>query len=155
MTIQLTLTKGQVEVSVLGQFTNLSNTVLMHVDDINEVNRQIQVSPGTARLEGLWYTSILWPQDAGNKKIKAMQRVAVFRRQVIFKEWEHKLYKANIAYLKYMLDAIEKCKVSMEFLNILRNWEKVKTERQKYIAGAIERVIEQKIANFRKNIERV
>jgi len=53
MTIQLTLTKGQVEVSVLGQFTNLSNTVLMHVDDINEVNRQIQVSPGTARLEGL------------------------------------------------------------------------------------------------------
>nr|XP_036670979.1 uncharacterized protein LOC108005535 [Drosophila suzukii] len=135
MTIQLTLTKGQVEVSVLGQFTNLSNTVLMHVDDINEVNRQIQ--------------------DAGNKKIKAMQRVAVFRRQVIFKEWEHKLYKANIAYLKYMLDAIEKCKVSMEFLNILRNWEKVKTERQKYIAGAIERVIEQKIANFRKNIERV
>ncbi|XP_033160892.1 uncharacterized protein LOC117141511 [Drosophila mauritiana] len=135
MTIQLTLTMGQVEVSVMGQFTKLSNTVLMHVDDINDVNRQIQ--------------------EAGNKKIKAMQRVAVFRRQVIFKEWEHKLYKANIAYLKYMLDAIEKCKVSMEFLNILRNWEKVKTERQKYIAGAIERVIEQKIAVFKKNIDRV
>uniref|UniRef100_A0A6P4FEQ1 Cilia- and flagella-associated protein 43 n=1 Tax=Drosophila rhopaloa TaxID=1041015 RepID=A0A6P4FEQ1_DRORH len=135
MTIQLTLTKGQVEVSVLGKFTMLSNTVLMHVDDINNVNQQIQ--------------------EAGNKKIKAMQRVAVFRRQVIFKEWEHKLYKANIAYLKYMLDAIEKCKVSMEFLNILRNWEKVKTERQKYIGGAIERVIEQKIAAFKKHIDRV
>ncbi|XP_041674140.1 uncharacterized protein LOC108113827 [Drosophila eugracilis] len=135
MTVQLTLTKGQVEVSVLGRFSELSNTVLMHIDDINDVNRQIQ--------------------EAGNKKIKAMQRVAVFRRQVIFKEWEHKLYKANIAYLKYMLDAIEKCKVSMEFLNILRNWDKVKTERQKYIAGAIERVIEQKISVFKKNIDRV
>lgn len=44
MTIQLTLTMGQVEVSVMGQFTKLSNTVLMHVDDINDVNRQIQVS---------------------------------------------------------------------------------------------------------------
>ncbi|KAH8386063.1 hypothetical protein KR200_008354, partial [Drosophila serrata] len=135
MTIQVTLTMGQVEVGVLGDFTNLSNTVLMHMDDINDVNRQIQ--------------------EAGNMKIRAMERVAVFRRQVIFKEWEHKLYKANIAYLKYLLDAIERCKVSLEFLTILRNWEKVKTERQKYIAGAIERVIEQKIAAFRKQIDRV
>ncbi|XP_022216896.2 uncharacterized protein LOC111070553 [Drosophila obscura] len=136
MNLQLTLTLGQVEVSVMGNAEALTNTVLMHVDDINEVNRLIQ--------------------DAGNKKIKAMQRVAVFRRQVIFKEWEHKLYKANIAYLKYMLDAIEKCKVSMEFLNILRNWEKVKAERQKYMAaGAIERVVEQKIAAFKKHIERI
>lgn len=85
-----------------------------------------------------------------------MQRVAIFRRQVIFKEWEHKLYKANIAYLKYMLDAIEKCKVTIEFLNILRNWDKVKAERQKYIAaGAIERILEQKIAVFRKQIDRM
>ncbi|XP_034656512.1 uncharacterized protein LOC117893853 [Drosophila subobscura] len=136
MTLQLTLTLGQVEVSVMGNAQSLSNTVLMHVDDINEVNRLIQ--------------------DAGNKKIKAMQRVAIFRRQVIFKEWEHKLQKANIAYLKYMLDAIEKCKVSMEFLNILRNWEKVKAERQKFmVAGAIERVVEQKIAAFKRHIERI
>lgn len=85
-----------------------------------------------------------------------MQRVAIFRRQVIFKEWEHKLYKANIAYLKYMLDAIEKCKVTIEFLNILRNWDKVKAERQKYMAaGAIERILEQKIAVFRKQIDRM
>lgn len=85
-----------------------------------------------------------------------MQRVAVFRRKVIYKEWEHKLYKANIAYLKYMLDAIKKCKVTIEFLNILRNWEKVKAERQKYMAaGAIDRIVEQKIAVFRKQIDRV
>ncbi|KAH8257299.1 hypothetical protein KR038_006900, partial [Drosophila bunnanda] len=135
MTIQVTLTMGQVEVGVMGEFTNLSNTVLMHMDDVNDVNRQIK--------------------EAGNMKIRAMERVALFRRQVIFKEWEHKLYKANIAYLKYLLDAIERCKVSLEFLNILRNWDKVRTDRQKYIAGAIERVIEQKIAAFRKQIERV
>nr|XP_017023214.1 uncharacterized protein LOC108075319 [Drosophila kikkawai] len=135
MTLQVTLSMGQVEVSVMGEFTNLSNTVLMHVDDINDVNRQIQ--------------------EAGNMKIKAMERVAIFRRQVIFKEWEHKLYKANIAYLKYMLDAIERCKVSLEFLTILRNWDKIKTDRQKFIATAIERVIEQKIAAFRKHIERI
>lgn len=89
------------------------------------------------------------------KKIQAMQRVAVFRRKVIFKEWEHKLYSANIAYLKYMLDAINKCKVNIEFLNILRNWHKVKKERQKYMqAGAIDRIVEQKIAVFRKQIDR-
>ncbi|EDW69824.1 uncharacterized protein [Drosophila virilis] len=136
MPLQLTLTLGQVEVMVMGSTKSLSNSVLMHVDDINEVNRMIK--------------------DAGNKKIKAMQRVAIFRRQVIFKEWEHKLYKANIAYLKYMLDAIEKCKVTIEFLNILRNWDKVKAERQKYMsAGAIERILEQKIAVFRKQIDRI
>ncbi|XP_023036729.1 cilia- and flagella-associated protein 43 [Drosophila willistoni] len=136
MTLQCTISLGQVEISVMGTTTSLSNSVLMHVDDINEVNHLIK--------------------DAGNKKIKAMQRVAIFRRQVIFKEWEHKLFKVNIAYLKYMLDAIEKCKVTIEFLNILRNWEKVKAERQKFMAaGAIERVIEQKIAAFRKHIERI
>ncbi|XP_062131103.1 cilia- and flagella-associated protein 43 [Drosophila sulfurigaster albostrigata] len=136
MTLQLTLTLGQVEVNVRGNTKSLENCVLMHVDDINDVNSMIK--------------------DAGMKKIKAMQRVAVFRRQVIFKEWEHKLYKANIAYLKYMLEAIEKCKVTIDFLNILRNWEKVKADRQKYmVAGAIERIMEQKIAVFRKQIERV
>lgn len=136
MTLQLTLTLGQVEVNIMGTTKSLENCVLMHVDDINDVNRMIK--------------------DAGMKKIKAMQRVAVFRRQVIFKEWEHKLYKANIAYLKYMLDAIEKCKVTIEFLNILRNWDKIKAERQKYmVAGAIERIMEQKIIIFRKQIERV
>ncbi|XP_030374195.1 uncharacterized protein LOC115623795 [Scaptodrosophila lebanonensis] len=135
-TLQLTLSLGQVEVSVMRSPKALANSVLMHVDDINGVNRMIK--------------------EAGDKKIKAMQRVAVFRRQVIFKEWEHKLYKANIAYLKYMLDAIEHCKVTIEFLNILRNWNKVKAERQKFMAaGAIERVIEQKISAFKKHIERV
>ncbi|KAH8306935.1 hypothetical protein KR044_001442, partial [Drosophila immigrans] len=136
MTLQLTLTLGQVEVDIRGSTKSLANCVLMHVDDINDVNSMIK--------------------DAGMKKIKAMQRVAVFRRQVIFKEWEHKLYKANIAYLKYMLEAIEKCKVTIDFLNILRNWEKVKADRQKYmVAGAIERIMEQKIAAFRKHIERI
>ncbi|ALC44553.1 CG17687 [Drosophila busckii] len=136
MTLQITLTLGQVEVHVGGVVKSLQDSVLMHVDDIKAVNAMIK--------------------NAGNKKIKAMQRVAIFRRQVIFKEWEHKLYKANIAYLKYMLDAIEKCKVSLEFLTILRNWEKVKAERQKFMTpGAIERVVEQKIAAFRKHIERV
>ncbi|KAH8408058.1 hypothetical protein KR222_002621 [Zaprionus bogoriensis] len=136
MTLQLTLTLGQVEVNIMGSVDSLKNCVLMHVDDINDVNSMIK--------------------NAGNKKIKAMQRVAVFRRQVIFKEWEHKLYRANIAYLKYMLEAIEKCKVTIEFLNILRNWDRVKADRQKYMAaGAIERIIEQKIAVFRKQIDRV
>lgn len=45
-----------------------------------------------------------------------MQRLAVFRRQVLYKEWEHKMYRANIDYLKYMLEVIEKCKVSFMVL---------------------------------------
>ncbi|KAH8372425.1 hypothetical protein KR093_011492, partial [Drosophila rubida] len=156
MTLQLTLTLGQVEVDIRGTTKSLQNCVLMHVDDINDVNRQIKVSIPAARSLSANLCALRAPQEAGLKKIKAMQRVAVFRRQVIFKEWEHKLYKANIAYLKYMLDAIEKCKVTIDFLNILRNWDKVKADRQKYmVAGAIERVLEQKIAVFRKQIERV
>lgn len=52
-------------------------------------------------------------KKAGAKKLRTMQRLAVFRRQVLYKEWEHKMYRANIDYLKYMLEVIEKCKVGI------------------------------------------
>lgn len=86
-----------------------------------------------------------------------MQKVALFRRQVIFKEWEHKMVSANIEYLSNMLYAIEKCKVSAEFLKILRNWDKVKMKKQQLIEteGLLEKVAEQKLAGYRKEITRL
>uniref|UniRef100_A0A1B0C1E3 Cilia- and flagella-associated protein 43 n=1 Tax=Glossina palpalis gambiensis TaxID=67801 RepID=A0A1B0C1E3_9MUSC len=123
-TLELRLTMGQVETSVLGHVTHLQNCILMHEDDINDINQSIL--------------------KAGQMKLKAMQRVAYFRRQVIFKEWEHKVTSANIDYLKYMLGVIEKCKVSQEFLAILRRWEKVKAEKEHFqnTVGLIEKVCE-------------
>jgi len=44
MTLQLTLTLGQVEVNIMGTTKSLENCVLMHVDDINDVNRMIKVN---------------------------------------------------------------------------------------------------------------
>lgn len=86
-----------------------------------------------------------------------MQRVAYFRRQVIFKEWEHKVVSANIEYLKYILYMIAKCKVSIEFLNILRNWKKTKAEKQKMLTteGLLEKVAEEKLTSFRRQVTRL
>lgn len=90
-------------------------------------------------------------------KLKAMQRVAYFRRQVIFKEWEHKVTSANIDYLKYMLGVIEKCKVSQEFLAILRRWEKVKAEKEHFqnTVGLIEKVCEDRTKTVRKQLSKL
>lgn len=43
MTLQVTLTLGQVEVNIQGSSASLKNCVLMHVDDINDVNAMIRV----------------------------------------------------------------------------------------------------------------
>ncbi|XP_019892935.1 uncharacterized protein LOC101891652 [Musca domestica] len=136
-TLELRLTMGQVELNIMGSMEKLQNCILMHVDDINDINALIL--------------------KAGHMKLKAMHRVAFFRRQVIYKEWEHKVVSANIEYLKFMLYVIEKCKVSIEFLNILRNWEKIKAEKQKMLntVGLIEKAIEDKQISYRRQLERL
>uniref|UniRef100_A0A1A9VVZ7 Cilia- and flagella-associated protein 43 n=1 Tax=Glossina austeni TaxID=7395 RepID=A0A1A9VVZ7_GLOAU len=136
-TLELRLTMGQVETSVLGHVSHLQNCILMHEDDINDINQSIL--------------------KAGQMKLKAMQRVAYFRRQVIFKEWEHKVTSANIDYLKYMLRVIEKCKVSQEFLAILRRWEKVKAEKEHFqnTVGLIEKVCEDRTKAARRQLSKL
>uniref|UniRef100_A0A1A9Z3T9 Cilia- and flagella-associated protein 43 n=1 Tax=Glossina pallidipes TaxID=7398 RepID=A0A1A9Z3T9_GLOPL len=136
-TLELRLTMGQVETSVLGHVSHLQNCILMHEDDINDINQSIL--------------------KAGQMKLKAMQRVAYFRRQVIFKEWEHKVTSANIDYLKYMLGVIEKCKVSQEFLAILRRWEKVKAEKEHFqnTVGLIEKVCEDRTKAVRRQLSKL
>ncbi|XP_065372162.1 uncharacterized protein LOC135964037 [Calliphora vicina] len=136
-TLELRLTMGQVELNIMGSLKNLKNCVLMHEDDVSGIN-----------------TLIL---KAGQMKLKAMQRVAFFRRQVIYKEWEHKVVSVNIEYLKNMLYVIGKCKVSIEFLNILRNWKKVKADKLKILnsLGLLEKVAEEKLTGFRRQIIRI
>lgn len=43
-TLELRLTMGQVETSVLGHVGHLQNCILMHEDDINDINQSILVS---------------------------------------------------------------------------------------------------------------
>ncbi|XP_053962555.1 uncharacterized protein LOC128866081 [Anastrepha ludens] len=132
--LELVLPLGQVETQIGGSLKNLQTCILMNIDDINDVNNNIK--------------------KAGAKKLRTMQRLAIFRRQVLYKEWEHKMYRANIDYLKYMLEVIEKCKVTAEFLQLLRNWKKVREERGKLMRiGGIEQLIEQRVAAYRKNLE--
>ncbi|XP_075168197.1 uncharacterized protein LOC142240373 [Haematobia irritans] len=136
-TLEMRLTMGQVELNIMGSLEKLQNCVLMNVDDINDINELIL--------------------KAGQMKLKAMERVAFFRRQVIYKEWEHKVISCNIEYLKFMLYVIGKCKVSIEFLNILRNWEKVKADKKKMLntEGLIEKACEEKQISYRRQLERL
>ncbi|XP_050319622.1 cilia- and flagella-associated protein 43 isoform X1 [Bactrocera neohumeralis] len=134
--LELVLPLGQVETSIGGSMKNLQNCILMSIDDINDVNSLIK--------------------KAGAKKLRTMQRLAVFRRQVLYKEWEHKMYRANIDYLKYMLEVVEKCKVTAEFLQLLRKWKKIKEERIKLSRiGSIDQLIEQRVTAYRKNLDRI
>lgn len=89
--------------------------------------------------------------------MKMMQKVAKFRRQVIYTEWEHKTMRATISHLKFMLNVLQKCKVSLEFLDIIRNWKKVRSQREHMVnsVGLIEKVRENKINNFRENLHRL
>lgn len=58
MPLQLTLTLGQVEVQVGGSVKSLANSVLMHVDDINDVNRMIRVTNQNIYIYTVRYASL-------------------------------------------------------------------------------------------------
>lgn len=90
-------------------------------------------------------------------KIKAMQKVALFRRQVIYKEWEHKMVSANIDYLNNMLHVIGKCKVTVEFLQVLQNWKKIKEEKRKLLTteNILETKAEEKLIGYKKQIKKL
>ena len=67
------------------------------------------------------------------------------------------MVSANIEYLKYMLYIITKCKVSIEFLNLLRNWKKTQADKQKMLTteGLLEKVSEEKLISFRRQVIRL
>ncbi|KAM7361472.1 uncharacterized protein ACRADG_012161 isoform 2-T2 [Cochliomyia hominivorax] len=136
-TLELRLTMGQVELNIMGSLKNLQNCVLMHENDVKDINALIL--------------------KAGQMKINAMQRVAYFRRQVIYKEWEHKVVSANIEYLKNMLYVIGKCKISIEFLQILRNWNKIKNDKHKILNTGeyLDKIAEEKLIGFRRQLIRL
>lgn len=50
-------------------------------------------------------------QKAGQKKLKTMEHAAVFRRKIIFKEWEHKMMRLKIEEKIEQIRLIEKTKV--------------------------------------------
>lgn len=90
-------------------------------------------------------------------KLRSMERIALFRRQVIFREWEHRVVSANIEYLKTMLHIIAKCNVSMEFLQIITNWDKIKEQKIAMMTKPtlIEEIVEKKQRALRRNIEKM
>lgn len=76
---------------------------------------------------------------------------------MIYTEWEHKTMLATISHMKFMLNVLRKCKVSLEFLDILRNWKKVQSQKEHMVntVGLIERTRDNKINNFRENLHRL
>lgn len=53
----------------------------------------------------------LYFQKAGYKKLKTMENAAVFRRKIIYKEWEHQVLRMKIEEKREFIRFIEKCKV--------------------------------------------
>lgn len=49
-----------------------------------------------------------------------MQKMAKFRRNVFFKEWEHKVLRLSVRDMKDIQYNVEKCKVTKEVLFQLR-----------------------------------
>lgn len=90
-TVQLSMKRGIVEIPLSGRMSDFQNSVLLHVTDVHDINHIIK--------------------KAGMKKLKTMENAAVFRRKIIFKEWEHKVLRMKIAEKKDAINAIEKIKV--------------------------------------------
>lgn len=53
----------------------------------------------------------LLTQEAGKKKLKVMQKAAIFRRHVQCQEWKHKVLKMKIEDMNNFIKIIDKCKV--------------------------------------------
>lgn len=86
---------GFVEIPLSGRMSDFHNSILLHATDVNDINRIIK--------------------KAGMKKLKTMENAAIFRRKIIFKEWEHKVLRMKMAEKKDTINAIEKTKVSISF----------------------------------------
>lgn len=110
-TIQVVMPRGIIEVPLTGHIGDFDGNVLLNTSDIDNINDIIKVEIF------VFYTRIRLKkipqslQKAGEIKIKTMTRSAIFRRKIIYKEWEHKMLQMEVKNMQDYLSIIEKCKV--------------------------------------------
>ncbi|ETN66971.1 hypothetical protein AND_001235 [Anopheles darlingi] len=126
-TVQLVMKRGWIEIQQTGRTTDFANCVLIHRTDVEDINAIIR--------------------RAGAKKLNAMVNAALFRRKIIYQEWEHRALKLQLRDLRDQLATVEKCKITKE----VQSWLKMKGMKRTEDLSQL--ALEKKIRNAVQNEE--
>lgn len=126
-TVQLVMKRGWIEIQQTGRTADFANCVLIHRTDVEDINAIIR--------------------RAGAKKLNAMVNAALFRRKIIYQEWEHRALKLQLRDLRDQLATVEKCKITKE----VQSWLKMKGMKRTEDFSQL--ALEKKIRNAVQNEE--
>ncbi|XP_050088798.1 cilia- and flagella-associated protein 43 [Anopheles aquasalis] len=126
-TVQLVMKRGWIEIQQTGRTADFTNCVLIHRTDVEDINAIIR--------------------RAGAKKLNAMVNAALFRRKIIYQEWEHRALKLQLRDLRDQLTTVEKCKITKE----VQSWLKMKGMKRTEDFSQL--ALEKKIRNAVQNEE--
>ncbi|XP_058119891.1 cilia- and flagella-associated protein 43 [Anopheles ziemanni] len=126
-TVQLVMKRGWIEIQQTGRESDFERCVLIHRSDVEDINAIIR--------------------RAGSKKLNAMVNAAMFRRKIIYQEWEHRALKLQLRDLRDQLATVEKCKITKE----VQSWLKMKGMRRTEDLSQV--ALEKKIRNAIQNEE--
>uniref|UniRef100_A0A182MQ64 Cilia- and flagella-associated protein 43 n=1 Tax=Anopheles culicifacies TaxID=139723 RepID=A0A182MQ64_9DIPT len=126
-TVQLVMKRGWIEIQQSGRTSDFERCVLIHRTDVEDINAIIR--------------------RAGTKKLNAMVNAALFRRKIIYQEWEHRALKLQLRDLRDQLATVEKCKITKE----VQSWLKMKG--MKRTEDLSQMALEKKIRNAVQNEE--
>lgn len=119
--------RGWIEIQQSGRTSDFDRCVLIHRTDVEDINAIIR--------------------RAGTKKLNAMINAALFRRKIIFQEWEHRALKLQLRDLRDQLATVEKCKITKE----VQSWLKMKGMKRSEDFSQM--ALEKKIRNAVQNEE--
>ncbi|XP_052889623.1 cilia- and flagella-associated protein 43 [Anopheles moucheti] len=128
-TVQLVMKRGWIEIQQSGRTSDFERCVLIHRTDVEDINAIIR--------------------RAGTKKLNAMVNAALFRRKIIYQEWEHRALKLQLRDLRDQLATVEKCKITKE----VQSWLKMKG--MKRTEDLSQMALEKKIRNAIQNEEEI
>ncbi|XP_049282086.1 cilia- and flagella-associated protein 43 [Anopheles funestus] len=128
-TVQLVMKRGWIEIQQSGRTSDFERCVQIHRTDVEDINAIIR--------------------RAGTKKLNAMVNAALFRRKIIYQEWEHRALKLQLRDLRDQLATVEKCKITKE----VQSWLKMKG--MKRTEDLSQMALEKKIRNAIQNEEEV
>uniref|UniRef100_A0A182XWT8 Cilia- and flagella-associated protein 43 n=1 Tax=Anopheles stephensi TaxID=30069 RepID=A0A182XWT8_ANOST len=128
-TVQLVMKRGWIEIQQSGRTSDFDRCVLIHRTDVEDINAIIR--------------------RAGTKKLNAMVNAALFRRKIIYQEWEHRALKLQLRDLRDQLATVEKCKITKE----VQSWLKMKGMKRTEDFSQI--ALEKKIRNAIQNEEEI
>uniref|UniRef100_A0A182QQN2 Cilia- and flagella-associated protein 43 n=1 Tax=Anopheles farauti TaxID=69004 RepID=A0A182QQN2_9DIPT len=126
-TVQLVMKRGWIEIQQSGRASDFDRCVLIHRTDVEDINAIIR--------------------RAGTKKLNAMVNAALFRRKIIYQEWEHRALKLQLRDLRDQLATVEKCKIT----KMVQSWLKMKGMKRTEDFSQV--ALERKIRNAIKNEE--